>query len=142
LIEIDINRQDIDDGKVFENLVKQSILQTLSYEGVDFNGEVSVLFVDETQMAEYNMQYRQKEGATDVLSFPLNTTDPSGYVFLGDIVINIDRAKQQAAEYGHSAEREVAFLTVHSTLHLLGYGHDDVMFVKQEEILQKMELTR
>ena len=112
------------------------------------------------QIHEINLEQRDIDAPTDVLSFPMLYFDENGdildsdydmdgdFVILGDIVISKDRAKEQAEEFGHSFKREMAFLTVHSMLHLLGYDHVDseeeekVMFGKQEEILNLLGITR
>jgi len=130
------------------DLVRGAVLETLKHQSLGFDGEVSVLIVEDEEMAELNRQYRGKEGTTDVLSFPLHDGDfDDEYICLGDIIININATKRQAEEYGHSISRELAFLTVHSALHLLGYTHDDEaqesrMFAVQEEILVEMGLGR
>jgi probable rRNA maturation factor len=103
--------------------------------------ELSVSLVSNDEIHEINNQYRGIDGPTDVLSF---TGMP---VSLGDIVISTEKAGQQAKEYGHSLERELAFLTAHGMLHLLGYGHDSPedeaeMFKTQDEILAKMGINR
>ncbi|MCL2377317.1 MAG: rRNA maturation RNase YbeY [Defluviitaleaceae bacterium] len=148
-IDIDIETQNLD---IDIDLVRHAILATLRHQGAKFSGEVSVLCVQDEEMARYNGQHRGKGVATDVLSFPQFSEEEIGnaadeFICLGDIIINIDAALRQAEEYGHSAAREVAFLTVHSALHLLGYTHDDEaqesrMFAAQEEILTEMGLGR
>ena len=135
-------------------LVRAAVLSTLSYEGYTPECELSVTFTDNEGIRAVNKQYRNIDKATDVLSFPL--TDFEGgeeppadepAVSLGDVIISLERAKEQAEEFGHSLEREVAFLTVHSTLHLLGYDHelseeDDAdMRRRQREILESMGLS-
>ena len=135
-------------------LVRASVLATLAYEGFEPECELSVTFTDNEGIRAVNRQYRSIDKETDVLSFPL--TDFEGgdeppadepAVSLGDIVISLERAEAQAAEFGHSFEREVAFLAVHSTLHLLGYDHelseeDDAdMRRRQREILESMGLA-
>ena len=135
-------------------LVRASVLATLAYEGYKPECELSVTFTDNDGIQAVNKQYRNIDKATDVLSFPL--TDFEGgeeppadepTVSLGDVIISLERAKEQAEEFGHSFEREVAFLTVHSTLHLLGYDHelsedDDAdMRRRQREILESMGLA-
>jgi len=147
--EIDLETQDLD---IDANLVRKSILATLKHQGVKFSGEVSVLCVQDAEMARYNKRHRGKDATTDVLSFPQFSEEEFGnatgeFICLGDIIINIDAARRQADEYDHSLAREIAFLTVHSTLHLLGYNHDDEaqetrMFAAQEEILLEMGLGR
>ena len=114
------------------------------------SGDVSVMLTDEQQIQRLNASFRQIDRVTDVLTFPAwegesVAAPPDGY--LGDIAICIPRAKEQAASYGHSLERELAFLAVHGALHLSGYDHmvpdeEKVMFEKQEEILQEMGLQR
>ena len=113
-------------------LVRAAIEATLDYEQYGNASEVSVTFTDNAGIHELNKKFRGIDRPTDVLSFPL--FDYSGESeeppvdelvgMLGDIVISLERAELQAQEYGHSFEREVAFLTVHSMLHLLGYDHE------------------
>ena len=111
-------------------LIRRAVEETLAYEGVEDDCEVSVTFCDNEEIRELNLRFRNIDRATDVLSFPLFDDDGmDAHVeeldcMLGDIVLSLERARQQAEEYGHSFEREVAFLTVHSTLHLLGYDHE------------------
>ena len=99
--------------------------------------EVSVMIVCDKEIQELNLQYRGMDKPTDVLSFPMEDEE-----YLGDIVISLPRARAQAEEYGHSIEREIAFLTAHSMLHLMGYDHEDEMFAKQEEILNELGYKR
>jgi len=104
-------------------------------------GEVSVSIVDNAEIRELNREYRKKDVPTDVLSFPMD-----GYV-LGDIIISMEKAVEQAQEYGHSVERELGFLVAHGMLHLLGYDHMDEggereMFAAQKEILEAVGLGR
>lgn len=109
-------------------LVKRAVLAVLDFEDFGRRAEVSVTFTDNEGIHALNREYRNVDRPTDVLSFPLSDgedydTDGDA-VLLGDIVISLERAQTQAEEYGHSFEREVAFLTVHSMLHLLGYDHE------------------
>ena len=107
-------------------LVRHAILETLKYEGHDKITEVSVTFTDNEKIHALNKQYRNVDRPTDVLSFPLLDLDGDGDEFmppeletmLGDIVISLEKAREQSEEYGHSFEREVAFLTVHSMLQI------------------------
>lgn len=134
-------------------LVRRAVLASLEYEEFCNGAELSVTFTDNEGIRALNGEFRGIDKATDVLSFPLTdfeggdeppTDEPS--VALGDIVISLERAREQAEEYGHSFEREVAFLTVHSMLHLMGYDHvnsdeeDAEMRRRQSEILEKMGL--
>lgn len=114
------------------------------------DGWYSVTVVDDAAIHALNRDYRGIDRPTDVLSFPMEEGEgiaaaPDG--FLGDIIISLPRAAAQAAEYGHSLVRELSFLTIHGTLHLLGYDHIEEdqarqMFARQEDILQKMGVTR
>ena len=103
-------------------LVRRSILATLDFEKIDAPCEVSVTFTDNEGIRALNRAYREIDKPTDVLSFPL-FEETEGTKQLGDIVLSLERCLTQAEEFGHSFERECAFLTVHSTLHLLGYDH-------------------
>ena len=132
-------------------LVRRAILATLEYEGVDVDCEVSVTFTDNEGIHALNKAYRNIDRATDVLSFPQINYDEgeelSDGEMLGDIVLSLERAREQAEEFGHSFERECAFLCAHSMLHLLGYDHelsdeDDAdMRRRQSEIMEKMGLS-
>ena len=134
-------------------LLRRAVRATLDYEGFQNDVQISVTFVDDEGIRAINNSYRNIDKATDVLSFPLTdfeggeeppTDEPE--VALGDIVISLERARAQAEEFGHSFDREIAFLTVHSMLHLLGYDHvdseedDREMRARQSEILEKMGL--
>lgn len=122
----------------------------------DFKGpaEISVRFVDNEMIRALNAEYRNNDTETDVLSFPLgekgvyDVNPATGAYLLGDIVISVPKAMAQAAEYGHSLDREIAFLTVHSMLHLLGYDHVNGglasvrMREKEEQVLTQLGLKR
>ena len=105
-------------------LVRRAVLATLEYEGVDADCEVSVTFTDNDRIREINREHRLIDAPTDVLSFPLFEESGDGIKMLGDIVLSLEKCAAQAQEFGHSFKRECAFLTVHSTLHLLGYDHE------------------
>lgn len=112
--------------------------------------EFSVIIVDNERIHEINKQYRGIDRPTDVISFALEDNEEislDNYRILGDIYISIDKVKEQAREYGHSEKRELAFLTIHGFLHLLGYDHmkpeeEKIMFAKQEEILNGFGIKR
>lgn len=116
----------------FKTIVRQAILATLEFEDFRRDTEVSVTFCDNEYIKKLNKAYRNKDSATDVLSFPLYDLSSEAEELmiddealeLGDIVISIERAKEQAKEIGNTFLEEIAFLTVHSTLHLLGYDHE------------------
>lgn len=132
----------------YEELIKQAVDAALAFEHFSYPCEVSVTIVDNERIRELNNEFRNIDRETDVLSFPMEDEDDGmENVVLGDIVISLEKAEQQAKEYGHSLEREIAFLCVHSVLHLLGYDHmeneeERDMFERQEKILEKMGLTR
>lgn len=110
-----------------KRLMRLSVEAALAYENYKEPAEVSITFTDNEGIRKLNKKYRNIDSATDVLSFPLIDFDEEEPVLdspmLGDIVISLERAKEQAEEFGHSFEREAAFLCVHSVLHLLGYDH-------------------
>ena len=152
-IYITDDQDKIEVTRALSGLVRRSVGQALKYEKVPFSAELSVTFTDNENIKTLNAEYRNIDRETDVLSFPLYNADEISLIderraALGDVVISLEKAKAQAEEYGHSFEREVAFLTVHSVLHLLGYDHEiseeaeTEMFAKQEEILKKMKLDR
>lgn len=138
------------------NLINRVVKATLENENFKKDAEVSVSFVNNETIHKLNLEYRGKDKPTDVLSFPMTDGDEeeddidlsTGAVMLGDIIISAEKAMEQANEYGHGIEREICFLAVHSTLHLLGYDHetseDDEKYMNQtqETILQKIGLTR
>ncbi len=146
-----------DERKAF---VRKVIRTALAAEGVDFPCEVDVLLTNDARIHELNREQRGIDRPTDVLSFPAFDLQPgalpepadadpgSGLVPLGDMVVSLERAAAQAKEYGHSNRRELAYLTVHSVLHLLGYDHLDEgpqkaqMRAKEEEILEKLDVIR
>ncbi|MBD9061778.1 MAG: rRNA maturation RNase YbeY [Ruminococcaceae bacterium] len=137
-----------------EHLIEICTAAALEEEGINDTAEVSVTLVDNEGIRELNREHRDIDRETDVLSFPLG--DDDGYevdpdndaIMLGDIVISLEKAAQQAEEYGHSYRREVAFLITHSLFHLLGYDHvnseeeEKIMFGKQEKVLDKLGITR
>lgn len=136
-------------------LVRRAVEATLDYEQYGNPCEVSVTFVDNDEIHAMNKKFRGVDKPTDVLSFPLFDYDGTSEEppvdemmgMLGDIVLSLEQAEEQAREYGHSFEREVAFLTVHSMLHLLGYDHetseaDDAdMRHRQSEIVASLGLA-
>ena len=142
-------------GTEMEDVIRTIVADALAYEGFSPECEVSVSVVDGAEIQTINRQFRGIDRVTDVLSFPQLTftegeipeKNENGEIVLGDIILCLQRAKEQAAEYGHSLKREIAFLTAHSMLHLLGYDHmtpkeEKIMFQKQEEILQKAGIPR
>lgn len=111
-------------------LIRRCCNAVLIMEKFEGSAEISVTFVDNEQIRELNGQYRSKDSETDVLSFPMGENGKydenhnTGAKILGDIVLSVPKAAEQAHRYGHSLEREVGYLTAHSMLHLLGYDHE------------------
>ena len=130
-------------------LIRRAIVSTLEYERQKGSFEVSVTFTDNEGIHVLNKTYRNVDKPTDVLSFPQIDYESGEEAegALGDIVLSLERAYEQASEFGHSFERECAFLSVHSTLHLLGYDHelsdeDDAdMRARQKDIMDIMGLS-
>lgn len=129
--------------KIYELLA--FALKREKLENVEFN----IIFVDSDTIHEINKNYRHVDRVTDVISFALedNETITLDHRLLGDIYICVERAEEQAKEYGHSFLRELAFLSIHGLLHLLGYDHmekeeEKIMFSKQEDILNEFGIRR
>ena len=138
----------------------RTVKTALAAEGVEPSCEINIMLTDDEGIREVNRTMREIDRATDVLSFPMFDLTPgehpdeadadpdSGLVPLGDMCISVERAKAQAAEYGHSFRREICYLCVHSVLHLLGYDHLDEgemkrqMRQREEEIMQILNLQR
>lgn len=133
-------------------LIRRCCHAVLQLEQFPDSAEISVSFVDNEQIREMNAQYRGKDAETDVLSFPMgengnyDVNHETGAKILGDIVISMPKAVEQAKTYGHSLEREVGFLTAHSMLHLLGYDHEEGglarvrMREKEEYVMRQLGL--
>ena len=153
----------VDDA--LEALIQSAILETLQCENFSADCEVSVTFTDNAGIQTLNKEYREKDCPTDVLSFPMLTYDsPSdfscaeteahgcfhpdtGELLLGDIIISMEKVREQAKKYGHSEEREYAFLIAHSMLHLCGYDHMEPEEAKEMEdrqsaILRSLNILR
>ena len=153
----------------YEKIIKEVINGALDYVDCPFECEVNVSITDNDGIAEINSEFRDIDRETDVLSFPALEFDEPGdfktveeeveaspmlYVnpdteelILGDIMVSVDKIKEQAEEYGHSEERELAFLIAHSMFHLFGYDHmieeeAKVMEGKQRDLLEKLGITR
>ncbi|MGX6442791.1 rRNA maturation RNase YbeY [Neobacillus sp. K501] len=149
----------IDETNELSNEQMEEIEKLLNFaaekEGVEANSELSVTFVSNERIHEINWEYRDKDAPTDVISFAMEELGEGEIELtgvdmprvLGDIIISIPRAREQAEEYGHSFIRELGFLTVHGFLHLLGYDHmtdaeEKQMFTLQKEILNEYGLKR
>ena len=143
-----------------EPLLQKVIQAALEAEGMESECEINVLITDDEGIHQINLEQRVVDRPTDVLSFPMFDLEPgehpdemdadpeTGLIPLGDMVISLERTREQAAEFGHSVEREVCYLCVHSVLHLLGYDHMDEgpmkaqMREREEAILGELGITR
>lgn len=133
-------------------LVRRCCNAVLRLENFEGSAEISVSFVNNERIKELNKQYRDKDQPTDVLSFPMfengqyNVDPETGVKLLGDVVISVEKALEQSEKYGHSFQREMGYLTVHSVLHLLGYDHVNGgiervrMREKEEEVMSQLGL--
>jgi len=148
----------VDEG--LRSFLRRAIRTALDAEGVDVPCEIDVLVTNDTGIRRVNLDMRQVDAPTDVLSFPMFELDPgdkpgpedadpaTGLVPLGDMCLCLERAKAQAKEYGHSSRRELAYLAVHSVLHLLGYDHLDEgpmkaqMRAREEAVMAELDLKR
>lgn len=117
--------------QLFEKVIRESLL----VEGRSLDYEVSVSLVDNIEIRELNRDYRGVDRETDVLSFPMEDDFGLDLPLLGDIIISVEKALEQSQDYGHSLERELAYLTAHSMLHLMGYDHmnDEEKLVMREK---------
>lgn len=138
------DRQDnITITEAMKDLIEKSIKAVLKVEELDDDVEVSVSFVGDEEIRELNRDYRGVDKSTDVLSFPMDDEFIIDNRILGDVIINTRRVMEQAEELGHSHERELSYLTVHSVLHLLGYDHmedEDKIEMREREKLSMKEL--
>lgn len=148
----------------YEDLIASVIEKVLEYEQCPYEAEINVVLTNNEEIKQVNKEFRNIDKPTDVLSFPmLEYENPSefddleeayeyfhpetGELLLGDIMISVERAEEQAKEYGHTLQRELAFLIAHSMLHLCGYDHIEkeeciVMEQKQKDILEILGITR
>lgn len=143
-IYYDDRQDDIKITDEIKNLIEKSIAAVLKVENLDENVEVSVSFVDDEEIRDLNRDYRGVDKSTDVLSFPMDDEFIIVSRILGDVIINTRRVMEQAKELGHSNERELSYLTVHSILHLLGYDHmedEDKREMREREKLAMKELS-
>lgn len=155
MIQIDFHDETntVDEGYI--DMIQRLLKFAAEKEEVQNEAEISVNFVDDKEIQILNRNYRQKDTPTDVISFAMQEEGEGEVrvigeeipVVLGDIVISVDKAKEQAEEYQHSLERELGFLALHGFLHLLGYDHleeedEKKMFQRQEDILNDFGLER
>lgn len=149
----------------YETLIQKVINESIDYINCPYESEVNVVITGNEEIHQVNKEFRDIDRPTDVLSFPMVEYEvpanfdhveefvddffnpETGELLLGDIMISIDKVKEQAKAYGHSEERELAFLVAHSMLHLFGYDHMEdeervIMEEKQEEILARLGINR
>lgn len=153
-VQITNRQKDVKIPSGIRLLIRRCCNAVLRSEDFQGSAEVSVSFLSNEQIRELNRDHRGKDIETDVLSFPLGENGvydlnrETGASILGDIVISVEKAVSQAELYGHTLQREIGFLTVHSMLHLLGYDHEEgglaaaLMREKEEEVLGELGLTR
>lgn len=153
-----IEFQDIDEEKEYEQIIEKVVYECFKEEKLlETKLYMSIILTNKDKIQELNNTYRKINKTTDVLSFPMFEKDEidaiikskeyDTYDVLGDIVISIDRVKEQAIEYGHSFKRELAYMVVHGFYHLMGYDHikeedKEKMRPKEEKILQELNITR
>lgn len=134
----------------YEDIIKKIVSKALEKENIE-KASCSIIIVDNSYIHKLNKEYRKIDRITDVISFALEDDKsmviPDGIRLLGDVYISLEKALEQAKEYGHSLERELCFLAIHGVYHLLGYNHEtkeesEIMFKKQEEVLEEYGITR
>lgn len=143
-LDIDNRQDEIKLSKELYEKITKIVEEVLILEKESLNYEVSLSFVDNEEIKELNHIYRNIPKETDVLSFPVGEDFYIPTPILGDIIISVEKALAQSIEYGHSLEREILYLVVHSMFHLLGYNHTEeaekkVMRSKEKEIMRKWE---
>lgn len=152
------NRQSvIKIGIKLRRILKRAAITALKFEGIGDNAEINITLVDDSEIKELNSSHRNVNNVTDVLSFPFleydepgiisdemrhqNKNQDTGMLMLGDIVLNMKRAEEQALEFSHTIARELTYLIVHSVLHLMGYDHiedeDKIIMRNREKIILK-----
>lgn len=159
------NETDVEFGFAVKETAEHVVEKVLELEKCPYESTVNILLTDNPGIRQFNRDFREIDAPTDVLSFPNIVYDEpadfdrveeqaadcfepdSGELVLGDIIISVDKVREQAVNYGHSEKREFAFLTAHSMLHLLGYDHMTdaeaaVMEEKQERVLSELQITR
>ena len=156
--KFEIQYLDIEENKEYEEIIKKVVEECFKVEGLeDSKLYISITLTTPENIRKYNKEYRNIDKETDVLSFPMfekdeldnmiRNKDFENIEILGDMVISIPQVEVQAKEYGHSFERELAYMVVHSFYHLMGYDHieeadKEVMRPKEENILNRLNITR
>lgn len=156
IVQVGNQQNKVTTTKEVETIINLVLEQAAREFSLTDNEEVSVTLVDDEEIRQLNKDYRGLDSATDVLSFALDEEEQAGEIpfanasdlhLLGDIIISVERASEQAGDFGHSLEREIGFLTIHGMLHLLGYDHNETEETKEmreleEKILKASGLTR
>jgi probable rRNA maturation factor len=134
------------DKSSLRQLLKKAVLETYAAQSLSTNSEMSIIVTSDERLRKLNQSYRGIDTPTDVLSFPAGDIDPeTGNIYLGDIIISLQRANQQALNTGHRVEAELQLLVIHGTLHLIGFDHvqaneKDKMWAAQIFVLEKLGL--
>ncbi len=157
---IDNEQTDIEIKQEYYLLLKKTVILCLKEEEIKVGCEINMLLTNDESIRQINAQFRDVNTPTDVLSFPMARIEKGeifdegsdydideGLLMIGDIVISMETAQRQSEQYGHSFEREIAFLTAHGVFHLLGYDHENMqdeteMIEKQKAVLGKLGLKR
>ena len=155
---VQINYVDIDENESYKDIANIALNKCFEEEGLDnVNIYINIIFTNPEEIRKLNKEYRKIDKETDVLSFPMFQKEEIDELIkdkenkvtycLGDVVVSIERVKEQAIEYGHGFERELAYMLVHGFYHLMGYDHmvdedKKVMRAKEENILTKINITR
>lgn len=128
-------------------LIERSAIMTLKHQGITSESDLTIFITDDTRIQQLNQEYRQIDAPTDVLAFPAGYTDPdTSHIYLGDIIISFERARNQVKRSKNSVEAELQLLVVHGVLHLLGFDHDDAnnkeeMWLAQNQIIVHLGLN-
>lgn len=154
----EIQYEDIEEKKEYEDIINRVVEECFKTENlIDSKMYINIILTTSENIKEYNKKYRNIDKETDVLSFPMfekdelnekiNNKDFQTIDVLGDMIISIPKVEEQAKEYGHSFERELAYMVVHSFYHLMGYDHmveedKTEMRAKEENVLNKLKITR
>ncbi|MBC8588375.1 rRNA maturation RNase YbeY [Paratissierella segnis] len=146
-IYIDNRQEKFDISEEINKHVKTAIIESLKVEGLKDNYEVSVSYVDNYEIKKLNREYRGIDRETDVLSFPFNEVVDIPVLILGDIIISVEKAYEQSIDYGHSLDREIVYLTVHSMFHLMGYDHlkdeeKEIMRNKEKRVMKNLKVFK
>ena len=144
---IDNRQTQININEDINNLFEKVLIKSLLVEGIGTDYEISISLVNNEEIRELNLKYRGIDKETDVLSFPIEDEFGMDVPLLGDIVISVEKALEQSKKYGHSLDREIAYLACHSMFHLMGYDHIDIkekqgMRSKEKEVMKDLGIYK